>query len=215
MRTNSRARSQMRKASENHVPMQFVSGHQGHRSEIRRRILRTAADIKTVRIPARADGMSRRNNRQNRCRGYEEGKGHENGPQAESSCHGAPLSSIRRPAASTEDGAVRPTAKVRIAMIRHSIDKRRTRCVMRKRMDYNQIGMQSAKFVRFRAQTARKIHLAFSGAPDRWAPASTMMTSPVTLPAPSSSHTATSAISSGVPAWRSGVVCSWLFFKLL
>jgi hypothetical protein len=177
--------------------------------------LRTAADIQTVGIPARAYGMGGRNSRQNRCCDYEKSKGHENGPQAESSCHGAPLSSIRRPAASTEDGAVRPTAKVRIAMIRHSIDKRRTRCVMRKRMDYNQIGMQSAKFVRFRAQTARKIHLAFSGAPDRWAPASTMMTSPVTLPAPSSSHTATSAISSGVPAWRSGVVCSWLFFKLL
>ena len=38
--------------------------------------LRTAADIQTVRIPARADGMSRRNNRQNRCCGYEKSKGH-------------------------------------------------------------------------------------------------------------------------------------------
>lgn len=56
---------------------------------------------------------------------------------------------------------------------------------------------------------------AFSGAPDRCAPASTMTTSPVTLRAPSSSHTATSAMSSGVPAWRSGVVASWLALRLL
>ena len=46
-------------------------------------------------------------------------------------------------------------------------------------------------------------------------PASTIRNSPVMLLALVRKKSAASAICSGVPAWRSGVFCSWPIFILL
>lgn len=60
-----------------------------------------------------------------------------------------------------------------------------------------------------------EVYRAFIGREARCMPASTIRNSPVMFDALARKNSTASAICSGVPAWRSGVFCSWPVFILL